>query len=214
MKRFLIIEDHTVTALGLEFLLRKNFEIDAIEKFNSGKGVVERIKDVSFDLIFLDILLPKTDTQALASQILAKRPDVRILAHSSCDEEVYALPYLRLGLKGFVSKIAGDQEILLAVKTVLSGNVFLSNNSLLQHLSSSNTFENPFKSLSNRELEVLNQLLTGKGIKEISALMNLGSSTIATQKARIFEKLRINNLLELYQLANQYGLFDASIKST
>jgi DNA-binding NarL/FixJ family response regulator len=204
----LIIEDHPITALGLQILLNKHFNPIKVDIAFDGASAISFLKKESCDLVVLDIILPKTDTQSLTHKIRRLHEKTKVLVYSSCNEKIYAGKYLGAGANGFVSKSALDEDFILGVRTIMSGNLFIpkdaiyaDNNSL--HLTSKNVFS----SLSKRELEVLNHLLNGLNQKEISETMNLQPSTIATQKARIFTKLDTDNMVDLYHLANQYGLF-------
>lgn len=203
--KVLIIEDHPITAFGTESLLRKHYSDLVARVAGDGATSTKLLDQTDFDLVILDILLPKTDAQTLLVNIKARKPQVKILVYSGCSEDVYARKFASLGANGFVKKAANDEDFLLAVKTVMSNNLFLPLGTGLSE--QRYIYENPFRSLSKRELEVLNHLLSGSSIKQIAQTMNLGVSTIATQKARIFNKLGTDNLVDLYHLANQYGLF-------
>jgi DNA-binding NarL/FixJ family response regulator len=209
MKKFLLIDDHPIAAIGIQFLLHDNFKNVEVHKLTSGKGILSLIKKINFDMIIMDLMLPKTDTQALVSNILVLQAEVRVLMYTSCSEDIYAIPYLQLGAKGFIHKSSSDEEIILAIKTILTGNIFLSKNSFSGNLGPSfKNLENPFYQLSKRELEILNHLLSGKSAKEIAAFMNLAQSTIATQKMRIIKKLQVKNMFDVFHLAKQYGILN------
>jgi two-component system invasion response regulator UvrY len=207
MKTILIVDDHPIISAGLLFLLKKNFTIADVAFATTGDEANRVIKKKKFDLIVMDVLLPKTDTQALVKRIVTAHPKTVVIMYSSCNEEVYAMPYMQIGAKGYLHKSATDEEVVLAFNTVLSGNLFISKKSAtsynLFHNSDNN---NPFGELSKRELEVLSHLLRGRSVKEIAETMNLAQSTIATQKSRIFQKIGVTNIVDLVKLSEQYWL--------
>jgi DNA-binding NarL/FixJ family response regulator len=111
---------------------------------------------------------------------------------------------MKAGAHAFFSKNNSSAEFIDCVEEVLLGNIYLSK-SLSTKIILDKITDNPIKKLSERELEVLKHLITGKGIKEISNDLKLHSSTIATQKMRIYKKLDVNNLVDLVTLCNIHG---------
>jgi len=209
MKSILVVDDHPIIGFGLQFLLKKYLMEVNVFVETAVEAVLTQIKNKQFDLVIMDVLLPKTDTQSLVNRIMTLQPATAILMHSSCSEEIYAMPYMQLGAKGYLHKSASDEEVLLAISTVLSGHIFISKKAAKQRNIFYNTLSNnPFGELSKRELEVLSHLLLGRSVKEIAEVLNLGQSTIATQKSRILSKVNVSNIVDLVKLAEQYGLLN------
>ncbi|PTM03056.1 MAG: hypothetical protein DA405_11475 [Bacteroidetes bacterium] len=203
----LIVEDHPIIALGYEILLKRNFSKCSAKNVTNGSDTMLELSAVEYDLIILDIILPETDTHALIHQIRAFSSELPVLIISSCNEQIYARSYLSAGINGYLPKSSSDSNFILAVNMVLKGHIFISKNVFGYDFNNSSD-SNPFGVLSKRELEVLKHLLNGLGINAISTLMKLTASTIATQKSRILDKLNVNNMLDVYQLANEYGLLN------
>ena len=123
---------------------------------------------------------------------------------SGLDEQVYALPYLEHGVDGYLHKLSSEDEIVQAVNSVLKGKRYLSESvkGKIVNMALGRTVNNPLDQLSSRELEVSRYLVQGMGNQEICNRLNLQKSTVSTYKNRIFEKLNINNVVELISILN------------
>ncbi|MBC7507460.1 MAG: response regulator transcription factor [Ferruginibacter sp.] len=208
MKKFLIVDDHDVVRSGIKGLLIELFKPSEISEARDGETAVENLKHNQYDLIMMDIQMPKTDTLGLMEYIHIKYPDAKVLVFSMSAESIYAKRFLKAGAKGFLSKDAPLDEIKKAINLVLNNRKYISDSlaSALAEESISDTPSNPFNQLSPREFEIVSLLLTGQTISEISKLLNLQVSTIGTHKARLFDKLHVSNLLQLKEMATSYNL--------
>jgi two-component system invasion response regulator UvrY len=208
MKRFLLVDDHVVVRSGMKGILAEIFNPSEIHEASDGESTIEQLKHFTYDLILMDIQMPKTDTLGLVDYIHVKYPTTNILMFSMGAENIYAKRFIKAGAKGFISKESPLEEIKKAINLILNGRLYISDelaNSLTQD-SFSGGSRNPFDKLSPREFEIVSLLLSGQTVSEISRAINLQVSTVGTHKARIFEKLSVANLLELKELANSYNL--------
>jgi len=208
MKKFLLVDDHDVVRSGVKRLLAEIFNLSDIHEAGDGDGAVEKIKQNSYDLILMDIQMPKTDTLGLLEYIVVKDPEAKVLIFSMSSESIYAKRFLKAGAKGFISKEASLDELITAIDLILNGRMYISEN-LTQSLavaSFSGEPNNPFNKLSAREFEIATLLLSGQSATDITKSLNLQSSTVGTHKLRLFEKLGVTNLLELSELARSYDM--------
>lgn len=208
MKRFLLVDDHTVVRSGVKILLSGIFNPSVIDEAGDGETVVNLLKEHSYDLIIMDIQMPNTDTLGLMEYIHVKLPATKVLVFSMSAENIYAKRFLKAGARGFVSKDASLDEIIKAINQVLDNKRYISP-TLIESLTEDLLFDktdNPFDKLSRRELEITLLLLSGQTVSGISQSLNLQLSTVGTHKARLFEKLQVTNLLELKELATIYNL--------
>ena len=208
MKRFLLIDDHAIVRSGIKFWLSAEYHNSEIDEAESGKEASQKIDDSDYDLILLDIHMPETNSFELIKSILNTRPDSKVLIFSMNSEGVYAKRFLKAGAMGFVSKDAPIEELKKAVDLILNNKKYFSDAFLGSIVDEKfgNEYNNPFSSLSDREFEITNLLLEGKAVGEISILLNIKNSTTGTYKARIFEKLNIQNVLQLNDLAILYNI--------
>ena len=208
MKKFLLVDDHIVVRSGIKGLLNELFKPSAIYEASDGETAAEILKEHNYDLIMMDIQMPKTDTLGLMEYIHIKYPEARVLIFSMSAESIYAKRFLKAGARGFLCKDAPLDEIKKAINMVLNNRKYISE-TLAVVLAEESIMDkpgNPFNQLSPREFEIVSLLLSGETISEISKLLNLQVSTIGTHKARLFDKLSVSNILELKDLANSYNL--------
>ncbi|HMW26623.1 MAG TPA: response regulator transcription factor, partial [Ferruginibacter sp.] len=164
--------------------------------------------ETGYDLVILDIQMPKTDTLGLMEYIHIKYPAAKVLMFSMSAENIYAKRFMKAGAYGFISKEAPLEEITRAINMILNGKKYISD-TLAEKLaedSFSGKTGNPFNDLSPREFEIVSLLLEGKTVTDISHTLNIQTSTVGTHKARLFDKLGVTNILELKELATTYNL--------
>lgn len=208
MKKFLIIDDHVVVRSGIKILLSDIYKQSEIHEAQDGDSALANLKANSYDLVMLDIQMPKTDTFGLMEYFRVKYPDLKVLMFSMSPENIYAKRFLKAGARGFISKDAPLEEIKKAIDTVLNGRKYISD-AMIDMLAEGEGKEqdtNLFNTLSAREFEIVSLLLSGQSLSSIAGTLHLQVSTVGTHKARIFEKLNVANILELKELANTYNL--------
>ena len=208
MEKFLLIDDHIVVRSGIKGLLNELFKPSEIYEASDGNSALVILKEHNYDLIMMDIQMPKTDTLGLMEYISIKYPQARVLIFSMSAESIYAKRFLKAGAKGFLNKDAPLDEIKKAINMVLDNRNYISETlaTVFADECIMDKSGNPFNQLSPREFEIVSLLLSGETISEISKLLNLQVSTIGTHKARLFDKLSVSNILELKDLANSYNL--------
>lgn len=208
MKKFLLIDDHEVVRSGIRGLLSEIYKpCEVFEAINT-ETATEKLKQQHYDLVLIDIQMPNSDSLGLMDYINIRYPDTKVLVFSMSSENIYAKRFLKAGAKGFLSKDSSLDEIKKAINLVLSNRRYVSDTlaESLAFQSTSNSPENPFEKLSQREFEIASLLLSGQTVSEVSKSLNLQTSTVGTHKSRIFEKLGIGNILDLKELATSYNL--------
>jgi DNA-binding NarL/FixJ family response regulator len=206
MKRFLIADDHFIVRTGLGLLIREEFIQAEIDECRDGDGVWKKIQSNVYDLAILDISMPSTDSFSLLKNIFALKPDQKILILTMSSEGVFAKKYLRLGVKGFINKETEPSEIRSAIVSILNNKRYLSptmKDSLTTEILEGRT-QNPFETLSPRELEIMNHLIDGKNVTEIAGILSVHISTISTHKAKIMQKLGVSNMIELSKMVQMF----------
>ena len=208
MKKFLLIDDHVVVRSGIKILLSEIYKPSYIDEAQDGNSALEKVKHNQYDLVMLDIQMPNTDTFGLMEYFRVKYPDLKVLVFSMSPENIYAKRFLKAGARGFISKDAPLEEIKKAINLVLNDKKYISE-AMIDMLADSggkDKGDNLFNTLSAREFEIVSLLLNGQTISQIAATLHLQVSTIGTHKARIFDKLKVGNILELKELATTYNL--------
>jgi two-component system, NarL family, invasion response regulator UvrY len=199
--QIIIAEDHPLVLAGIQFLLMAHMpeaEITCTSDFSKTLAMLEKRR---FDLLIMDINLPGGDKVTMIQSARLKQADIPILVCSSYDEQLYALPFLKAGANGYISKTAINDDFTKAVDQVLSGRTYASpevmQNAFHQLLFSKETAEAVAEKLSGRELDVAQLLVKGQSTKAIGEQLHLSASSVSIYKSRIFEKLGISNVIEL-----------------
>lgn len=208
MKNILLVDDHVIIRAGLKMFIEGLIPLSVIEEAPDGDTAFEKIKQKDYDLLILDVNMPGTDSFGLVSNIMAIKPGSKILMLSMNAEEIYAKKYLMLGAQGYVGKDAPETEIKKAIETILNDKRYISNSlsrSLTEEALGNKSF-NPFDRLSPQEFKIIQYLMRGESVSEISEKLNLHTSTIGTHKARIFKKLNCKNVVDINSLAKIHNV--------
>lgn len=203
----LVADDHAVVRRGLNYLLFAQVPGARVVEVSTCAGLQRELAVHSFDLVLLDLVLPDGNTIDLLPDLLQRYPDLKVLMYSMSAEEVYAERAAQLGAMGFVSKAEEEDELIRAVRMVLRGNPYVSPGQTVRVLDRPllAAGKDPFHHLSQREISVMDHLLHGRTVGEIAVLLDVGGSTAATYKARLFNKLGVANVLELQRKADAHG---------
>ena len=202
--KILIVDDHLVVRAGVTIILQSEIKKLDISYASNFPETIKVLNETVFDLIILDINIPGGKNTVMISDIRSILPDVKILMFSAHEEESYALRYLDAGANGYLNKLSGENKIVGAVKTIIETGKYISPE-IANKLASNelnNCYLNPFDKLSKREIEIVKLLVKGNGNLEISNHLNIQMSTVSTYKNRVFEKLKLNNLVELIEKYN------------
>jgi DNA-binding NarL/FixJ family response regulator len=209
MKKIIIVDDHPLIRKGLALTLDADPNLTVIYQASEAKEVMSILNEKEADLIIVDISLPGMNGLELIKHIKAIRPDIKILVVSRHDESLYAERAIRAGAQGYVMKLEASEAILKAIRTVLNGGIYVSDNinkRLLMRMVSGykSLSQSPLEVLSDRELEVFE--LTGNGLnsREIAENLQLSIKTVETYRARIKDKLSLNSATELVLHASRW----------
>lgn len=209
MPDIIIADDHLTVRLGIRALVDEVLGKCQVDFAAGGTELFGKLKKKKYEMLITDLNMPEVNTMQLIPRILAIQDDLRILVLSVNPEDIFARRILAAGAYGYLQKDASDAEMIRAIHTIYSGRRYLSPgqiegiSSLLKEKSS-----NPFDGLTAREMEVALLLLTGDGLQEVAASLNISPSTASTLKTKVFEKLDISNIVALTNLARFYGLGD------
>ena len=189
--------------------LAADSSIEVCAQASSAEDAISLVESEDPDLVVVDISLPGMSGLELIKHLHAIRPELVTLVVSRHDESLYAERAIRAGARGYVMKLEAGDVIISAVRRVLSGGIYVSdeiNEKLLMGMATGHgmTNQSPLEVLSDRELEVFE--LTGKGFgtREISERLHLSVKTVESYRARIKTKLNLDTAAELMQHAVQW----------
>ncbi len=209
MPDLLLVDDHSIVRTGLKLLIHDFLPHTTIDEAYDGDSALKKIKEKNYDLVVMDVNMPNTDSFGTLQTILTFNPSVKVIMFSMNAEEVYARRYLKMGAMGYIRKDAPNNEIKKAITTVLNNKTYVSPElaqKMLSDLHSKKDSENPFDKLSTREFEIVQHLVQGDSVAEISKKLNVHTSTVGTHKARIFEKLQCHNIIDITNLAKAHNV--------
>jgi DNA-binding NarL/FixJ family response regulator len=202
--KVIIADDHSLFRQGLKLILSELNDIDVIADVPNGKDLVEIAGILGPDLVIMDINMPFLNGIE-ASKILAKdHPEIKILVVSMYGDEQYYNSVIENGVKGFILKDADNSELKTAVRDILNGKTYFSQELLLRLIRSKQTPANI--NLTGREHEILELICQGLGTAEISAKLFLSDRTIENHKANLFAKTGCKNSLSLVIFAIKNNL--------
>ena len=208
MARIIIIDDHPAIRDGLatRIVLEPDLEVVG-EAADVAEGMIQ-IERTRPDLAVVDISVKTGNGIDVIKKTKERFPEVRTLVWSMYDESLYAERALRAGALGYINKDNASDEIISAIRTVLSNEVFLSPNmssKVLQRMISGkrNMDQSPVESLSDRELQTFQFIGLGLNTADIAKKMDLSPKTIETYRARIKQKIDVKDMAELTREATR-----------
>lgn len=210
MIRIVVADDHTIVREGLKQLLSGAGDLAVVGEAQNGHEVLERVRVLDFDVLLLDMSMPGKSGIELIKQVRAEKPKLRVLVLSMHEEEQYAVRAIKAGASGYLTKESATAQLVSAIHKVASGGAFITE-SVAQQLALGampQTEGPPHGALSDREFQVFRELVSGKGVSEIAAGLNLSVKTVSTHKARIMQKMNMSNPAELIRYAIHHRLVD------
>jgi DNA-binding NarL/FixJ family response regulator len=203
----LIADDHPIVRKGIVQLLKDAFPKIKTEEVNSGIEAVKKINGEVWDLIVLDISMPGRNGIEVLKHARNSGVKTPILILSMQAEEHYALRSLKAGASGYVSKESAGDELVKAVEKVMGGKKYISPK--VTEILAENLGEEPeiiHEKLSDREMEVMMLIASGKAVSDIANDLNLSVSTVSTYRLRILDKLHLHNNAEILRYVFENGL--------
>jgi DNA-binding NarL/FixJ family response regulator len=209
--KIFIVDDHPIIRQGLKELIDQESDLQVCGEADNVMDAVRMIKTLSPDVAILDISLNKDMSGLdLLKELKTKHPSLLTLVLSMHDETVFAERVLKAGARGYVMKEEATEKVLVAIRRILGGTVYLSDHvsgkilSKITGTKPENTISG-IDCLSDRELEVFELIGTGLGTREIADKLFLSVKTIEAHRMHIREKLKLKNSTELLQHAIQWA---------
>lgn len=199
MLRILIADDHLLIRVGLRKLLEERFAGAQVVEAQNGREAVELALQEKFDVVIMDLAMPKKNGFEALKDIKYAKPKLPVLILSMHPEDEVAIRLLKAGASGFINKETAAEELTSAIKRVIAGSKYISA-SLAERLASSiaeGAPEERHALLSDREYQVLCMLGTGSTVGEIAKALTLSVKTVSTYRSRILQKLDLTTTAQL-----------------
>ena len=205
-ERVVIVDDHPLFRERLSQLINQELDMEVCGEADDAQQAIQLIRNESPDLAIVDITLKGSRWLELIKSIKALPIGVPVLVLSMHEESLYAERALRAGASGYITKSQEAAQVLLAVRSVLGGKIYLSEemtSGFLKSLAATGTkgIARPVDRLTDRELQVLDLIGRGRTTRDIAELLKLGIATVDTYRARIKEKMNFRNAMELQHFA-------------
>jgi DNA-binding NarL/FixJ family response regulator len=209
--RILLADDHGLVRAGIRLMIRQQPDMEVVGEADNGRGAVELSKKLSPHIVLMDISMPDLNGVDATQQIVALSPAPYVIALSGHTDQRAVVGVLRAGASGYVVKNAPAEELMLAIRTVSQGKVYLSPQiagSVVDDIRQSKPNCNSTGSvaLSPREREVLQLMAEGKSTKQIASALDISKKTADNHRAHLMAKLKASSLAELIKYAIREGL--------
>ena len=211
--RLLLVDDHAIVRLGLMTLLNDQPDMEVVAEASTAAEAVQAVEKFKPDVVLMDIRLPGEGGIEATRQVTARFPASKVVMLTSFADDDLVVRAISAGAVGYVLKQVGNEELLRAIRAAARGEALLDPSTTARLLSRVREFdrkaeEDAFRDLSDRELDVLVQVARGKTNAEIGHLLNLSEKTVGNYIGTIFEKLHLNNRIELAIYAVEHHLFE------
>lgn len=213
--RVLLVDDHPIVRQGLVLLIDRESDLSVCGEAEGAHSAFHAIATLRPDVVVLDISLSGPDGLDVLKEIRAKNAALPVLILSMHDESIYAERVLRAGANGYIMKQEATKRVLIAIRRILQGEMYLSErltNSLLrQHLGGTAPLNNsPLANLTDRELEVFRLIGEGHATRQIAGELHVSVKTVESYQAHIKDKLALRNSRELLQHAIEWVMNDGN----
>ncbi|MBI3739191.1 MAG: response regulator transcription factor [Chloroflexi bacterium] len=211
--RILLVDDHEVVRLGLMTLLNDQPNMEVVGEASTAGEAVKAVEKLDPDVVLMDIRLPGEGGIEAARQVTKKFPRTKVIMLTSFADDELIMRAINAGAVGYVLKQVGNEELLRAIDAAARGEALLDPAVTARLLSrvrenERKAEEDAFRDLSNREMDVLALLARGKTNAEIGQSLNLSEKTVGNYVSTMFEKLHLNNRIELAAYAFEHHLFE------
>jgi DNA-binding NarL/FixJ family response regulator len=210
-----LVDDHPIVRQGLGLLINREPDLVVCGEAEDAPSALQRMASAQPDLMVIDISLDGPDGLELLKTIRLKEPILPVLILSMHEESTYAERSLRAGANGYIMKQEATERVLVAIRRILEGKVYLSErltNKMLEQFvhGAGSSKNNPLTTLSDRELEVYRLIGAGHGTRQIADELHVSVKTVESYQAHIKEKLSLRNARELVQHAIESSLSEKS----
>ena len=210
-----LADDHVFVRDGIKSLLENEDNITVVGEAVDGLDALEVVKNLNPDLLILDIRMPHLTGIEVVEKLRSQKNTLKIIMLSMHESEEYVLKSIKAGADGYLLKGSSKEEFLKALHTVASGGKYFSGDissiligQLTQPIQSSETKTvlEEENLITKREKEILKLLLSGKGNKEIAEALDISKRTAEVHRFNLMKKLKVKNLIELSNKANEFSL--------
>ena len=211
MIKILIVDDHNLFRAGVRSILDGQEDMVVVGEYSNGEDAVAAVRRDPPDLVLMDVNMPGIGGVEATRRIRKDAPQVKVIAVTVLSEDPFPNQLLDAGALGYISKGAGSEEMIDAIRAVMRDQHYISIDvarklTLASFRSAGDA--SPLASLSAREMQIMLMITRGQANQAISDALFLSPKTVSTYRHRLYEKLGVSNDVELTHLAMRHGLID------
>lgn len=207
--RIMLVDDHAILRHGLSKCFQQEEDLKVIGQAKDGHSTVGLVRELSPDVVVMDIAMPGLNGMEATRQIAKECPHVKVVGLSMHSSNKYVREMFRAGAKGYLLKDCPFEELTQAIRIVYGGKIYLSpsiSHSVIEDYISKPDDESAFCVLSQREREVLQLLAEGNSTKQVAMRLYISTKTVEAHRLRIMNKLELDNIAQLTKYAVLEGL--------
>jgi len=207
----LLVDDHDLVRAGIKRILEDVSGVKVIAEARTGEEALRLGRQLKPNVVLMDVKMPGIGGFEATRKLLRIDPDIKVLIVTTCNNDIYPARLLQVGAAGYLTKGSSMNEMIQAIRAVHAGQRYISPEiaSRLAFRHVADQEDSPFESLSERELQVMLMITKGTKVQDIAENLCLSPKTVNSYRYRIFEKLSVNNDVELTLLAIRHGLVEA-----
>jgi len=209
----MLVDDHELVRTGIRRLLDDIDGIKVVAEAGNGEQAIRQVRNKRPDVILMDVSMPGIGGLEATRKITRSLPDMKIIAVTIHDDDPFPTRLLEAGAAGYITKGCDVGEIISAIRSVYQGKQYITPG-IAQKLALSfvnNRERSPFAELTPRETQVMLMVVKGYTNKEISEKLCLSPKTTSTYRYRLFEKLGVENVVDLTRFAIRHGLIKENV---
>jgi|TARA_B110000211_G_scaffold135430_1_gene155155 two-component system invasion response regulator UvrY len=210
----LLVDDHELVRTGIRRILDDVRGFKVVGEAKDGEAAVQFCRQHTPNIVLMDMNMPGMGGLEATKKICRYCPDVKIIVLTVNCEDPFPSKVMQIGAHGFLTKGAGSDEMVRAIRSVHAGQRYIAPE-IAQQIAlaqvTGRTDENPFQSLSERELQIMLMITKGEKAQDIAERLNLSSKTVNSYRYRMFEKLNVGGDVELTHLAIRHKMIDIDV---
>lgn len=214
LTRILIVDDHPLVRLSLREFIRREKDLEVCGEAEDREQALAAATATKPHLAIVDLTLKSSNGMELIKDLRERHPEVQILVLSMHDETIHAERAIRAGARGYITKQEATTKVMVAIRQILNGEIYWSERAAARVASkiagpARGVTDSPVDCLTDRELQVFEMIGSGRSTRQIAAALHIDVSTVETYRARIKDKLNLQDSLALLQFAIRWQIGNA-----
>lgn len=206
-----MVDDHDLVRTGISRMLADVSDLDVVGEADTGEAAITLARKLQPDVVLMDVRMPGIGGLEATRKLIQHDRNLKVIAVTVCHEEPFPTRLMQAGASGYLTKGAGLEEMLMAIRQVNAGQRYISPDiaQLLALKAFGSNADTPFDQLSEREIQIALMIVSCEKVQSISDKLCLSPKTVNTYRYRIFDKLGITSDVELTLLAVRHGMIEA-----